>query len=152
VNPIRRGQAGVVFAAGLAAVAPAPASVLEFRSVGEPAAVLYDAPSARSKKLYVVNRGYPLEIVVVVEGWSKVRDASGELTWIESKSLAAARTVMVKVALAQVRHRADDGAPVAFQAQQNVILDLLEGSGAWLHVRHRDGQAGYIRATQVWGG
>ncbi len=106
----------------------------------------------KSKKLYVVNRGYPLEVVVVVEGWSKVRDASGELTWIETKSLAAARTVMIKVALAQVRERADDGAPVAFQAQQSVILDLLEVAGAWLHVRHRDGQTGYIRAAQVWGG
>jgi SH3-like domain-containing protein len=106
----------------------------------------------KSKKLYVVNRGYPLEVVVVVEGWSKVRDASGELTWIETKSLAAARTVMIKVALAQVRERADDGAPVAFQAQQSVILDLLEVAGAWLHVRHRDGQTGYIKAGQVWGG
>ena len=139
--------AAAAFAGGVAA----PASALEFRSVGETAAVLYDAPSAKSKKLYIVNRGYPLEIVVVVEGWSKVRDAGGELSWIETRSLAAARTVMVKVPLAQVRDRADDGAPVAFQAQQSVILDLLEVAGAWLHVRHRDGQTGYVRVTQVWG-
>jgi Bacterial SH3 domain len=33
-----------------------------------------------------------------------------------------------------------------------VILDLLEVAGAWLHVRHRDGQTGFIRAQQVWGG
>ncbi|HZM45744.1 MAG TPA: SH3 domain-containing protein [Burkholderiales bacterium] len=138
-------------AAALAGGVAAPASALEFRSVGETAAVLYDAPSAKSKKLYIVNRGYPLEIVVVVEGWSKVRDAGGELSWIETRSLAAARTVMVKVPLAQVRDRADDGAPVAFQAQQSVILDLLEVAGAWLHVRHRDGQTGYVRVTQVWG-
>ena len=138
-------------AAALAGGVAAPASALEFRSVGETAAVLYDAPSAKSKKLYIVNRGYPLEIVVVVEGWSKVRDAGGELSWIETRSLAAARTVMVKVPLAQVRDRADDGASVAFQAQQSVILDLLEVAGAWLHVRHRDGQTGYVRVTQVWG-
>jgi len=129
----------------------ATASAYEFRSVGETAAVLFDAPSAKSKKLYVVSRGYPLEVLVVVEGWSKVRDAGGELTWIETKSLAATRTVIVKVPLAQVRDRADDGAPVAFQAQQTVILDLLEVAGAWLHVRHRDGQTGYVRVGQVWG-
>jgi SH3-like domain-containing protein len=135
----------------LACGAAHPAAAFEFRSVGETAAVLYDAPSAKSKKLYVVSRGYPLEVVVVVEGWSKVRDASGDLTWIETRNLAAARTVMVKVPLAQVRDRADDAAPVAFQAQQNVILDLLEVAGAWLHVRHRDGQTGYIKVGQVWG-
>ena len=129
-----------------------PVGAFEFRSVGEPAAVLYDAPSVKSKKLYIVSRGYPLEIVVVVEGWTKVRDASGVLTWIETRNLADKRTVMVKVPLAQVRDRAEDGAPVVFEAQQSVILDLLEVAGGWLHVKHRDGQTGYIQVGQVWGG
>ena len=129
-----------------------PAAASEFRSVGENAAVLYDAPSAKSKKLYVVNRGYPLEVVVAVEGWSKVRDANGELTWIEHRQLAEKRTVMVKVPLAQVRERADENAPVVFQAQRDVILDLMEIAAAgWLHVKHRDGAAGFVRITQVWG-
>ncbi len=124
----------------------------EFRSVAENAAVLYDAPSAKAKKLYVVSHGYPVEVLVVVEGWSKVRDAAGELTWIESKQLSDKRTVVVRMPLAQVREAADDNAPVAFQAQQNVLLELLEvASGGWLRVRHRDGQSGYVRVGQVWG-
>ncbi|MGH8632660.1 MAG: SH3 domain-containing protein [Burkholderiales bacterium] len=124
----------------------------DFRSVAENAAVLYDAPSAKAKKLYVVSHGYPVEVLVVVEGWSKVRDAAGELTWIESKQLSDKRTVMVRMPLAQVREAADDNAPVAFQAQQSVLLELLEvASGGWLRVRHRDGQTGYVRVAQVWG-
>ena len=124
----------------------------DFRSVAENAAVLYDAPSAKAKKLYVVSHGYPVEVLVVVEGWSKVRDAAGELTWIESKQLSDKRTVMVRMPLAQVREAADDNAPVAFQAQQSVLLELLEvASGGWLRVRHRDGQSGYVRVAQVWG-
>jgi SH3-like domain-containing protein len=119
--------------------------------VAEIAAVLYDAPSVKSKKLYIVNQGYPFEIVVAVEGWSKVRDASGELSWIESKHLADRRTVLVKAPLAQVHEAANDNSPVVFQAQENVLLDLVEVAGGWLRVRHRDGQAGFIRVTQVWG-
>jgi SH3-like domain-containing protein len=129
------------------------AAAAEFRSVAENAAVLYDAPSAKSRKVYVVSHGYPLEVVVVVEGWTKVRDAGGELTWIESKRLADKRTVLVKVPLAQVREAASDGAPVVFEAGQEVLLDLLGiASGGWMRVRHRDGQAGFVRAGQVWGG
>jgi SH3-like domain-containing protein len=135
----------------IAVLAGSPAAAADFRSVSENAAVLYDAPSAKARKLYVVNQGYPFEIVVVVEGWSKVRDASGELNWIESKHLADRRTVVVKAPLAQVREAADDNAPMVFQAQQNVLLELLEVAGGWLRVRHRDGQAGYVRVTQVWG-
>lgn len=136
----------------LAAGAATPASALEFRSVAENAAVLYDAPSAKAGKLYIVNNGYPVEVVVLVEGWAKVRDAAGDLTWIESKNLADKRTVMVKVPLAQVRQSADDSAPIVFQAQQDVILDLVEvGSGGWLRVRHSDGQTGFVKVSQVWG-
>ena len=137
--------ASVLFAAS-------QASAAEFRSVAENAAVLYDAPSAKAKKLYVVNQGYPVEVVVVVEGWSKVRDATGEMTWIESRQLSEKRTVMVRMPIAQVREAADDAAPVAFQAQQSVLLELLEVTGSgWLRVRHRDGQTGYVRVAQVWG-
>src|SRR5215212_10895443 len=98
------------------------AHALDFRAVADSAAVLYDAPSTRSNKLFVVNRGYPVEVIVTVEGWVKVRDASGGLAWIEAKQLSDKRTVMVKVALAQVRQKPDDAAAVAFQAQQNVLL------------------------------
>jgi SH3-like domain-containing protein len=137
-----------VLAVGLAA----PAAALEFRAVSENAAILYDAPSSKAKKLYVVNRGYPVEIVVLVEGWVKIRDANGDLTWIESKYLTDKRTVMIRTPMAQVRQSADDNAPVVFQAQQSVILDLIEvPGGGWLRVRHRDGQAGFVKVSQVWG-
>lgn len=143
-----RGLASVLAAACMAT----PVFALEFRSVSENAAVLYDAPSAKARKLYIVNNGYPVEVVVMVEGWAKVRDASGDLAWIESKNLTDRRTVMIKVPLAQVRQSADDNAPVLFQAQQNVILDLVEvAGGGWLRVRHSDGQTGFIKAAQVWG-
>ncbi|MBI3044743.1 MAG: SH3 domain-containing protein [Betaproteobacteria bacterium] len=139
-----------VIAAGVFGLAGAGAAA-EFRSVSENAAVLYDAPSVKAKKLYVVSQGYPLEVVVVVEGWSKVRDASGELTWIETRHLTERRMVLIKAPLAQIREAADDNAPVVFQAQQNVLLELLEVAGGWLRVRHRDGQAGFVRAGEVWG-
>jgi SH3-like domain-containing protein len=140
-----------MFAVALVAIAAAPAWGLEFRSVAGNAAVLYDAPSAKSRKLYVVSQGYPVEVVVVVEGWVKVRDASGDLTWVESKALSDKRTVMIKVPMAQIRQSADDGAPVVFQAEQNVILELEDVAGGWLRVKHRDGQAGFVKAGDVWG-
>lgn len=124
----------------------------EFRSVGEPAAVLFDAPSLKAKKTHVVGNGYPVEIIVAVEGWYKVRDVAGGLAWIEGKNLAERRTLIVKARLADVRQSASDSAPLVFQAEQNVLLDLTElGDGVWVRVTHRDGQSGYLRATQVWG-
>ena len=136
----------------LLALAQAEVRAADFRSIAENAAVLYDAPSARAKKLYVIGRNYPVEVIVVVEGWIKIRDASGELAWIEAKGLSERRTVMVKTPLADIRQAADDGAPLVFQAEQSVLLDLVELTGTgWARVTHRDGQSGYVKLGQIWG-
>ena len=139
------------FAAVFLAIAAAPAAALDFRCVGDGPAVLYDGPTTKSSRLYVVSRGYPLEVVLTVEGWVKVRDANGAFSWIEAKQLSDKRNVMVKAKVADVRSKPEDSAPVAFQAEQNVLLELVGVSGSWVQVRHRDGAVGYVRAQQVWG-
>ena len=128
------------------------ADAAEFRSVQENAAVLYDAPSRAAKPLFVVQRHYPLEVIVNLETWVKVRDQAGALTWIEKKSLGDKRMLLVTAASAEARARPEDGAPAVFAAAQNVALELLEtAANGWLRVRHADGSTGYMRASQVWG-
>jgi len=130
----------------------AGAGAAEFRSVEEPAAVLYDAPSRASTRLFVVSRHYPLEVIVNLDAWIKVRDHTGALAWIEAKALGAKRMVIVTAPSAEARLRPDDGAPLAFVAAQYVALELIEIAPAgWLRVRHADGADGYLRAAQVWG-
>ncbi len=129
------------------------AAATEFRAAADDAVVLYDAPSVQSQKRFIVNQGYPLEVIVVLQGWVKVRDASGALSWVEAGKVSnRQRTIMVKTPLAQIRFAADDSSPVVFQAQQNVVMELSEVvAGGWLRVRHRDGVAGFVRVAQVWG-
>ncbi len=131
--------------------AASSAFALDYRSVNE-AAPMYDAPSAKSKPLFVVLAGTPVELVVSLDGWSKVRDGKGDLTWIEKKHLSEKRTVMVRFDRAQVRAAADDKAALAFEAERDVVLELLEAvPGGWVKVKHRDGQTGFLKAPQVWG-
>ena len=60
------------------------AGAVDYRSVGVPAAILYDAPSLQAKKLYLIKAQTPVEAVVKLDGWIKVRDAEGTLAWIEA--------------------------------------------------------------------
>jgi SH3-like domain-containing protein len=139
-------------AAALVLAAAATAAQAQFLSVGENAAVLYDAPSRNAKPLYVVSRHYPLEVIVNLEAWVKVRDHTGALTWVERKTLVEQRMVVVTAPSAEARVRPEDGAPAAFVAVQNVALELLGMvPGGWLRVRHPDGADGYLRTSLVWG-
>lgn len=129
------------------------AQAAEFHSVQENAAVLYDAPSRAANPVVVVSRHYPLEVIVNLDAWVKVRDHTGALAWVERKLLGDRRMVMVTAPAAEVRARPDDTATRTFAAASGVVLELVEiAPGGWLRVRHADGASGYVRAAQVWGG
>jgi SH3-like domain-containing protein len=132
-------------------LATGSAWAIDYKSVSVDAGILYDAPSTKAHKLFILGRGYPVEVLVTLEGWVKVRDATGALAWIESGQLSDKRTVMVKVPRAQVHAAPDEAAPLAFEAEQDVVLELLEMAGNFVQVRHADGATGFVRVNQVWG-
>ena len=125
---------------------------VEFKSVGAAPAILYDAPSQKGRKVFVAPREMPVEVVLTYGEWSKVRDATGELSWVESKALGSARTVVTTVQGAKARAAADEKSALVFTADKGVLLELVEPlASGWVRIRHRDGQSGYVKAAEVWG-
>jgi SH3-like domain-containing protein len=139
--------------------APLLAAAADFRATADAANVLYDAPSSRAKPLFVYGRDVPVESLVAVEGWTKVRDASGTIGWMQSKSLSDKRMLVVRGPGADVHAAPDDASPVVFRADRDVLLELAEpavspattATPGWVKVRHRDGQTGYVHLAQVFG-
>lgn len=128
------------------------ALAIDYRSVDAPAAILYDAPSQKGKKLYLIKAQTPVEVVVRLEGWYKVRDAEGTLAWIEARHLAERRTLVVTAARAELRQSDKPEAPVLAELDKWVAVDFVEAAApGWAKVKHRDGINGYVRSTQVWG-
>lgn len=127
------------------------AFAFDFVSVAEPA-ILYDANSLKAKKLFVATRYLPLEQVVVLDNWVKVRDNSGKLFWIEKRQLSSKRYVMVIVPVTTVYRNPDENTDLAFKATQQLGLEWLGNTGSgWVKVRHADGNMGYLKAGDVWG-
>ena len=132
--------------------AASAALAVDYRSVSVPAAILYDSPSQQGKKLYLIKAQTPVEVVVRLEGWFKVRDAEGSLAWIESRSLAERRMLVVTAPRGEIRQSDKPEAPLVAELDKWVAVEFVEAaSPGWAKVRHKDGEAGYIRSTQVWG-
>lgn len=137
----------------------APALAADFRSTADPATVLFDAPSLKARPLFVYGREVPVELLVSVEGWTKVRDAGGTIGWMQSKALTDKRLVVIRPAFADVRAAPEEGAPVVFRAEKDVLLEVTDSAATpsasstpgWVKVRHRDGAGGYVRLAQVFG-
>ena len=134
------------------ALLAAPVLAIDYRSVDVPAAILYDSPSQKGKKLYLIKALTPVEVVVRLEGWFKVRDAEGTLAWLEAKQLSERRTLVVTAARAEIRQSDKAEAAVLAELDKWVAVEFIEPAApGWAKVRHRDGVTGFVRATQVWG-
>ena len=135
------------------------AAAADFRATGDAATVMYDAPSVRAKPLYIYGRDIPVETLVSVEGWTKIRDSGGTIGWVQSKLLSDKRMVVVRAAVADIRAAPEDGSPIVFRAERDVLLEIAESAASasttampgWIKVRHRDGQQGFVRLSQVFG-
>ncbi len=95
------------------------AHAIDYRTVGT-ATILYDAPSQRGVKQFVIRRDTPVEVVVSLDGWSKVRDAEGGLAWIEKKFLVERRSLIVTATRAAIRQSSDESSTLVFEAEKNV--------------------------------
>jgi SH3-like domain-containing protein len=140
--------------AGLTLMLAAAASqAFDFKTVGAAPVILYDAPSTKGSKLFVVPRGTPLEVVLAYGEWVKVRDVNGDLAWTEAKGLTAKqRNVIVRGANLKVRATPDEAAAAVFIADKGILLEAVEAAaGGWIKVRHRDGLVGYVKNADIWG-
>lgn len=146
LNPLRSAALFVLLYGASAVYA------VDYVSVSDSSAILYDAPSIKAKKLFVVNRYMPLEQVVTLDNWVKVRDRSGGLYWVEKRVLSSKRYVFALPPLLGVYAEPDFGAAQLFKVRQQIALERLESTGTgWIKVRHQDGDVGFVRGTDVWG-
>ncbi len=147
-----RNRGSLLVAGALLCASGYATAEIEYSSIAENAVIMYDAPSLKADKLYVASLYLPVEIVVNVEGWAKVRDSSGSLAWVEKKALSQQRYVVVVVPLADIHQSTDMDSTLVFQAEENIVMEWLDSDvKGWVKVRHPDGQTGYVKVSQVWG-
>lgn len=123
------------------------------RQITENGTILYDGPSTKSTKQFILGAGVPVEVIVTVAGWVKVRDVGGTLGWVEPKQLGNRTQVQVKAPFATVRAQANENAAIVFSAEKDVLLTLAEPtpSSGWVRVSHKDGVSGYVRIESLFG-
>jgi len=127
------------------------ANALDFRNLGENT-IVYDGASRQAVPQFILLRGTPVEVIVAVDKWIKIRESGGGLGWVEKSQLTEATQVIVTQASAVIRQLADDTAPQVFSASKDVLLETLDKPGkAWVKVRHKDGSTGFVSIKAIWG-
>jgi SH3-like domain-containing protein len=132
-------------------LAPMAAQALDYRSLTDNTPV-FDAGSRQANAQFILLKGTPVELIVTLDRWAKVREASGGIGWVERSLLSERRQLIVTAASADVRQSPASDAPLVFTASKDLLLEPGDKPvGSWVKVKHRDGRSGFIELKAVWG-
>ena len=81
----RRSIARVLRGAALALALAAPAAAAG--QATQRSAILFDAPSEKSRPLLILSEGFPLREISRVSGWTKVETFEGDSGWVRREKL-----------------------------------------------------------------
>ena len=129
-------------------------SYAEYMSVNADQAFLHEAPSDSTKKSYIVTKGYPLEVIVSLKEWKKVKDHKGLINWIKTSDLSSKRTVLNLKDNNSIYLEPSTVSPMLAKVNENVTLELLDPKKIddWVKVYSKVGDIeGFIKATDLWG-
>lgn len=97
------------------------------------------------------RRGLPLVVVAETEMWRKVRDVTGDESWIHKPALSGVRRVLV-LEEATLHSKPKDTARIAALVDRNALLDLEEcNENNWCKVKSTNGLKGWTQRYKLWG-
>jgi len=126
----------------------------DFMSVNADQAFLHEAPSDSTKKSFIVTRGYPLEVIVSLKEWKKVKDHEGLINWIKTSDLSSKRSVLNLKGDNPIYLEPSSVSPILAKVNENVTLEILDEKKIddWVKVYSKVGDIeGFIKATDLWG-
>ena len=83
--------------------------------------------------------------------WRKVRDVTGDESWIHKPALSGIRRVLV-LEDATLHSKAKDAARITALVERNALLELEECTDKdWCKVKSADGLKGWTQRYKLWG-
>ena len=111
-------------------------------------------PGTNYEVLWQVEKYTPMQILDTDKTgtWYYIKDFEGSIGWISKGLMADIDTVITKPREERVNIRSGPGTnhDVIFKAIKGVPFRVLERNGNWLHLKHADGDEGWIHQMLVW--
>lgn len=131
-----------------------PVFSAEFIAVKTKKSILYEGPSESTSKEFIVTQSYPLQVLVKLKDWIKVRDHEGKISWIKAKDITRDRTVLTLKNNVILFYKPSYSSVKLADISINVALRLVSPLNAdgWIEVKTLSQNIeGFIRVQDVWG-
>ncbi|MEF7617570.1 SH3 domain-containing protein [Aquincola sp. MAHUQ-54] len=101
--------------------------------------------------LWLLEPGYPLQVVDRRGAWLRVRDFENDRGWVYRPLTNKVRHHVVKSKAANIRQRPSTRAPILGRAVYGEVLKTVERREGWVKVRQSGGTQGWVANRLLWG-
>lgn len=105
----------------------------------------------RHESLWLLSRGYPLQVIGKRGQWVKVRDFESDEGWVYRPLTSARPHHVVKASIANVRSGPSTRTRVVGKLAYGEVVRTLEKRSGWVRVTHESGVKGWIARRLLWG-
>lgn len=132
--------------------ASTPASARDMVAVDRPEINLRSGAGTGHEALWVLSRGYPLEVLGRKGEWIRVRDFENDRGWVY-RPLTSSRSPhhVVKAQTVNIRSQPSLKGRVLAKAERGEILKTLGRNDDWVKVKQEGGPTGWVARRLVWG-
>lgn len=98
-----------------------------------------------------VPRHYPFSVLERSPDYLKVRDYTGQTGWVTVEQVGPQKGIVIEIASVNIRKGPGKTYPIAFKAFKGVTFKVLSEQEGWLHIRHENGDQGWVVKSSTWG-
>jgi len=140
-----------VFLLLLGIAATPSAQAREMVSVDRPEINMRTGPGTQHESLWLLSRGYPLQVLDRNGNWLQVQDFENDKGWVYRPLTAGKPHYVVKSKVVNIRKGPSTKSRVIGKANYGDVLRTLANKGDWAQVRDADGLVGWVARRLLWG-
>lgn len=119
-------------------------------TVAVPKANIRSGPGTKYDIIWQVYKYYPLRVIKKTGSWYRFSDFEGDKGWIYRSLVRKIPSVITIKEKCNIRSGPGTKYSVLFTTEKGVAFKVINRKGSWIHVRHSDGDKGWIYKSLVW--
>ncbi|MFA6093505.1 MAG: SH3 domain-containing protein [Elusimicrobiota bacterium] len=156
-SSFRKACAGLLILCAILASLPAAHrtwaedSEREYMSIKPEKVSIREEPGEKAKKLWVLWKYSPVEVLSYRQDWARVRDVDGDTGWLKKSELSHTATVAARRQDAALRSGPGKDKKTLWLLDRGYPLRVFSRQGDWLEVSDLDAASGWMHVDDVWG-
>lgn len=120
-------------------------------AIDRPEVNMRSGAGTQHEAMWVLSKGYPLEVLQRKGKWLQVRDFENDKGWVYRSLTGNKRHHVVKVNTLNIRSGPSTSTKIVGRAVRGEILTTRTRKGDWVKIRQDGGITGWVARRLVWG-